>query len=108
LNKQKINFGLDLTGLLVDIVVIFSVISPKFQSSAPSNLLIPLILADLGITIASSQFRRSTRNLTRHALQRYNFGDRAIQLENQNRGEFRGGLCNSFQKIFLNGIVSAN
>jgi hypothetical protein len=100
LNKQNISFALDVTGLLLDIVVISYVISPQFQSSAPSNLLIPLIIADLGINIISSQFRRSARNLTRHALHRYNFGDRALPLGNQNLGEFRGASVTLFRKSF--------
>jgi hypothetical protein len=100
LNKQKISFGLDITGLLVDIVVISYVISPQFQSSAPSNLLIPLVFANLGLNIASSQFRRSARNLTRHALHRYNFGDRALPLGRQNPIEFRGPSVTLFRKSF--------
>ena len=100
LNKQKISFALDVTGLLLDIVVISYVISPQFQSSAPSNLLIPLIVAELGISIISSQFRRSARNLTRHALHRYNFGDRALPFGNQNLGEFRGASVTIFRKSF--------
>jgi hypothetical protein len=100
LNKQKISFGLDITGLLVDIVLISYVISPRFQSSAPSNLLIPLVIVDLGINILSSQFRRSARNLTRHALHRYNFGDRALPLARQNPSEFRGPSVPIFRKSF--------
>lgn len=100
LNKQKISFGLDITGLLVDIVLISYVISPQFQSSAPSNLLIPLIIVEFGISILSSQFRRSARNLTRNALHRYNFGDRALPLVRQNPGEFGGPTVTFFRKSF--------
>lgn len=100
LNKQKISFGLDLTGLLVDIVVISYIISPQFQSSAPSNLLIPLIFTNLGLGIASSQFRRSARNLTRHAVHSYNFGNRLLPIGRQQSIEFRGPSVTLLSRSF--------
>jgi hypothetical protein len=100
LNQQKISFGLDMTSLAVDIVVIAYIISPQFQSSTPSNLLIPLIFTNIGLSIASSQYRRSARNLTRHALDRYNFGDRLVPIVKQPSLEFNGPSVTLFSMGF--------
>jgi len=100
LQKQNISFGLDIGKLAVDILVLTYVISPQFQSSTPSNLLIPLIITDVGLGIASGQFRRSARNLTRKALDRYNFGDRYIPAYKQQSMEFTGPSVTLFSRRF--------
>lgn len=100
LNQQKISFGLDMASLAVDIVVIAYIISPQFQSSTPSNLLMPLIFTNLGLSIASSQYRRSARNLTRHALDRYNFGDSLVPVVKESSFEFSGPSVTLFSRSF--------
>jgi hypothetical protein len=100
LQKQNISVGLDMGKLAVDLLVLTYVISPQFQSSAPSNLLIPLIITDVGLGIASGQFRRSARNLTRKALDLYNFGDRYIPAYKQQSMEFTGPSVTLFSRSF--------
>jgi hypothetical protein len=100
LNKQKISFGLDLTNLVVDLVFVTYVVSPQFQSSTPSNLLIPLVFTNLGLGIASGQIRRRARNLTRHALDSYNFGDRLVPVVRQPTMDFTGPSVTLFSMSF--------
>jgi hypothetical protein len=72
---QNWSVALDIVSLASNIVFISYVAFPQFQSSAPSNLIIPLFVVDLGVGISSSVIRRNARNRTRLALQQFNFRD---------------------------------
>jgi hypothetical protein len=78
IRKQNFANILDWTGLGLQLVFTWYFISPQFQSSTPNDILLPLIFTNLGLSIVSGQVRRSARNLTRSALDRYNFGDAAV------------------------------
>lgn len=78
IRKQTFSNILDLTGLGLDLIFTWYFISPQFQSSTPNDILLPLLLANIGLDIVSGQVRRSARNLTRSALDRYNFGDTSV------------------------------
>lgn len=85
LRKQKMSFALDLGSLALDLVFIAYFISPQLLSSTPNDILIPLTFTNIGLGIISGQVRRSARNLTRSALYRYNFGDRAMPVVSQSQ-----------------------
>lgn len=72
---QNWSVALDIVSLVSNLVFISYVAFPEFQSSAPSNLIIPLFVVDLGVGISSSVIRRNARNRTRLALQQFNFRD---------------------------------
>ena len=80
IRKQTFANALDLTRLGLQLVFTWYFISPQFQSSTPNDILLPLVFTNLGLSIISGQVRRSARNLTRTALDRYNFGDAAVPL----------------------------
>lgn len=85
LRRQTFANLLDWAGLGLDLVFTWYFISPQFQSSTPNDILLPLVFANLGLDIVSGQVRRSARNLTRSALYRYNFGDRAMPVVSQSQ-----------------------
>lgn len=64
--------GLEL-GLLVGTA--YLVIAPQQQSSTLSNLFWPFTIGTLVVGIASGIYRRDVRNLTREAVDLYNFGN---------------------------------
>lgn len=103
LNKQKVVLGLDLTGLAMSILTLTYLVAPQSQPSTPNNLLIPLVFTSLGLGIVSNQFKRSARNLTRHALDRYNFGDRYVPVVRQSSMEFTGPSVTLFSRSFFIG-----
>jgi len=78
MRKQTFSNILDLTGLGLNLVFTWYFISPQFQSSTPNDILLPLVFVNGGLHIISGQVRRSARNLTRTALDRYNFGDAMV------------------------------
>lgn len=100
LNKQKVVFGLDLTGFVVNLLTLTYIVSPRSQPSTQNSLLIPLVFTGLGLGIASTQFKRSARNLTRHALDKYNFGDRHVPIVRQPSMEFSGPSVTLFSRNF--------
>ncbi|WP_373492601.1 hypothetical protein [Aquiflexum sp.] len=100
LNKQKVVLGLDLTGLVVNLLTLTYIVTPQSQPSTQTNLLIPLVFTGLGLGIASNQFRRSARNLTRQALDMYNFGDRLVPIVRQPSMEFSGPSVTLFSRSF--------
>lgn len=73
--SQNLSLGLDIMSFATSLVLIYYVISPQFQSSTPSNFIIPLTLFDVGLTISSSMIRRNNRNKTRLILQQFNFNN---------------------------------
>ncbi|WP_373521511.1 hypothetical protein [Aquiflexum sp.] len=100
LNKQKVVLGLDLTGLVVSLLTLTYIVSPRSQPSTQNSLLIPFVFTGLGLGIASNQFKRSARNLTRHALDRYNFGNRYVPVVRQPSMEFSGPSFTLFSRSF--------
>lgn len=60
-------------GLLVGTA--YLVIAPQQQSSSLSNLFWPFTIGTLVVGIASGIYRRDVRNLTREAVDLYNFGN---------------------------------
>lgn len=70
---QNWSIALDVLSLASNLIFITYVISPQFQSSVPSNFILPLFVVDLGVGISSSVIRRNARNRTRFALQQFNF-----------------------------------
>lgn len=78
IRKQTFANILDVADLGLTLVFTWYFISPQFQSSTPNDILLPLVFTNLGLSIVSGQVRRSARNLTRSALDRYNFGDTAV------------------------------
>jgi hypothetical protein len=100
LNKQKVVLGLDLTGMAVSLLTLTYLVAPQSQPSTPNNLLIPLVFTSLGLGIASTQFKRSARNLTRHALDKYNFGDRFVPIVREPSLGFTGPSVVLFSRSF--------
>lgn len=72
-NAQKLSLALDAVSLATQILFVTYIISPRFQSSTPSNFLVPLAITSFGLSISSPMIRRSARNKTRLALQDFNF-----------------------------------
>ena len=71
--SQNWSIALDVVSFASNLVFITYVVSPQFQSSVPSNFILPLFVVDLGVGISSSVIRRNARNRTRLALQQFNF-----------------------------------
>jgi hypothetical protein len=78
IRKQNFANVLEVADIGLTLVFTWYFISPQFQSSTPNDILFPLMFADIGLSIITGQVRRSARNLTRTALDRYNFGDAAV------------------------------
>ncbi|MCR9014171.1 hypothetical protein [Aquiflexum gelatinilyticum] len=78
LKKQKTGKLLDGGAFLTSMgVIALSFIPPQSASySTRNNLLLPLAIATVGIGIASGFYRRSSRNLTREAVDLYNFSEK--------------------------------
>lgn len=100
LNKQKVSFVLDLTGLSLTLLTTAYVFTTQFQSSTTSNLVIPFVITNLSLNLTSSLLRRSARNLTRHALNKYNFGEKYIPVVKHQSMEFTGPSVTLFNRIF--------
>lgn len=64
-----------LSGIRVasDFVILAYIISPRLQSSTPSDLLVPLVATSLSINLTTPLLERSARNKTRIGLQNFNF-----------------------------------
>lgn len=73
-NQGKLNTVFALGGLASTVGGLVLIISPQQQSFTPSNLLIPLLITDVTLTILSGVFKRNARNLAREAVDSYNFG----------------------------------
>lgn len=71
--RQRLSSALDILGLVSSLVTVAYIISPQFQSSTPSQFMVPLIGFNIGLGVSSSIVRRSARNTTREALHRFNF-----------------------------------
>jgi len=78
LKKQKTGKLLDGGAFLTSIgVIALSFIPPQSASySVRNNFFIPLAITTVGIGIASGFYRRSSRNLTREAVDLYNFSEK--------------------------------
>jgi hypothetical protein len=74
MNQGKLNSVFAIGGLATTIGTFAYVISPRQQSSIPSNLIWPLVIADAAFGILSGVFKRNARNLAREAVDSYNFG----------------------------------
>lgn len=70
---QNLSLALDIVNFASQILFTTYIISPRFQSSTPSNFLIPLTITSFSLSISSPIIRRSARNKTRLALQEFNF-----------------------------------
>lgn len=73
--NQNWSSVLGVASLVSTAVFVGDVLTPQIQSSTPSNTLLPLTLANIGIGISGGLVRRAARNHTRKALMKYNFGD---------------------------------
>jgi hypothetical protein len=78
LKKQQVGKILDgFTALSSIGVLVLSFIPPESSSyNTRNNLLLPAMIATLGAGIASGFYRRSSRNLTREAVDLYNFSEK--------------------------------
>ncbi|MBC6366382.1 hypothetical protein [Algoriphagus sp. AK58] len=76
MRKQQINTALAVVdlGLLVGTTVL--IFTPQQQSSTLSNLFWPIAIGTAAVGIVSGVFRREARNLTRDAIDTYNFGNK--------------------------------
>ncbi len=74
-NKQRVNVILSIVdlGLITGATVL--AFSPQQQSSQVSNLFWPSVIASAAVTITAGIFRREARNLSREAIDMYNFGN---------------------------------
>lgn len=75
LRRQKINVALSVLNVGLFAGSTFLVISPQSQSSTFSNLFWPITLGTLGVGIVSGILSGDVRNLTREAVDLYNFGN---------------------------------
>lgn len=100
LKMQKVSFALDLTGLSLTLLTYAYLFTTQFQSSTPSKLAIPFVITTLGLNLTSSQMRRRARNLTRHALDKYNFGENYIPVVKHQSMEFTGPSVTLFNRSF--------
>lgn len=73
-NQGKLNTVFALGGLASTVGGLVLIISPQQQSYTASNLLIPLLITEVALTILSGVFKRNARNLAREAVDSYNFG----------------------------------
>jgi hypothetical protein len=78
IRKQNFANILEVADIGLTLVFTWYFISPQFQSSTPNDILFPLMFADIGLSIITGQVKRSARNHTRSALDRYNFGEAAV------------------------------
>lgn len=78
MKKQRTSKWLDGTTFLATAgVIALSFIPPQSSSySTRSNLLLPLSITTIGLGIASGFFRRSSRNMTKEAVDLYNFSEK--------------------------------
>lgn len=73
-NQSKLNTVFAIGSLAATVGSLVYVISPQQQSSTASNLIWPILIADLSMSILSGVFKRNARNLAREAVDSYNFG----------------------------------
>lgn len=73
--NQNWSSVLGVASLVSTAVFVGYVLTPQVQSSTPSNILLPLTLANFGIGFSGGMIRRAARNHTRKALMEFNFGD---------------------------------
>lgn len=76
--NQNWSLAMGLLDLASTFVFVGYILSPQIQSSAPSNILLPLTIANVGIGVSGGLFRRAARNQTRVALMKFNFGDEFV------------------------------
>jgi hypothetical protein len=76
--KQSTSKWLDGVTLLTTVGVVgLSLISPQSSTSnTRNNLIIPLVITTFGLGIASGFYRRSSRNMTKEAVDLYNFSEK--------------------------------
>lgn len=73
--NQNWSSALGIVGLASTAVFVGYILTPQIQSSTPSNILLPLTMANIGLSISGGIVRRAARNHTRQALMKFNFGD---------------------------------
>lgn len=78
MKKQRTSKLLDgATVLTSAAVLVLSLIPPQSSSyNTRNNLLLPAMISTLGLGIASGFYRRSSRNITREAVDLYNFSEK--------------------------------
>lgn len=74
MNQGKLSGAFAIGSLAATVGGLVYIISPQQQSSTASNLIWPILIADLSMSILSGVFKRSARNLAREAVDSYNFG----------------------------------
>lgn len=75
LRRNTINSMLAAMELGLFVGTAYLVFAPQQQSSTISNLFWPFTIGTLAVGIASGIYRRDVRNLTREAVDLYNFGN---------------------------------
>jgi hypothetical protein len=75
LRRNTLNSVFAATELGLFVGTTYLVFAPRQQSSTVSNLFWPFTIGTLAVGIASGIFRRDVRNLTREAVDLYNFGN---------------------------------
>ncbi|RZS96078.1 hypothetical protein [Cecembia calidifontis] len=76
--NQNWSSALGIVGLASTVVFVGYILTPQIQSSTPSNILLPLTMANIGLSISGGIVRRAARNHTRQALMKFNFGDEFV------------------------------
>ncbi|WP_304516742.1 hypothetical protein [Cecembia rubra] len=76
--NQNWSSALGIVGLASTAVFVGYILTPQIQSSTPSNILLPLTMANIGLSISGGVIRRAARNQTRQALMKFNFGDELV------------------------------
>jgi hypothetical protein len=81
LKKQRTGKLLDGGAFLTSIgVIALTFIPPQSASyNTRNNLLLPAMISTLGLGIASGFYRRSSRNITREAVDLYNFSEKKAE-----------------------------
>lgn len=77
--NQNWSMAMGVLDLASTIVFVGYILTPQIQSSTPSNILVPLTIANIGIGISGGLFRRAARNQTRIALMKFNFGEEFVE-----------------------------
>jgi len=83
MNQSKLNTVFAIGSVAATVGGLVYIITPQQQSSTSSNLIWPILIADLSLNILSGVFKRNARNLAREAVDSYNFSrtDQPIYFE---------------------------
>ena len=73
LKRQKVSTVTNLANSALGIGIFFVAVGFVQQSSSQNQILLPMTFTGIGLNVFSSFFERRTRNLTREALQQYNY-----------------------------------